>query len=256
MPSPDPRPMHGLRQFVALAGLLAVAALTRGAAKAPAAAQALERLQAGNARFASDAAAGLPIAPTRRPELTKGHAPFATVLSCADSRVPPEIVFNQDLGDLFVVRAAGQVADRPVLASVEYAAEHLHTPLLVVMGHEFCGAVKDMMEAETSLGPNLDDLVRAIRPAVERTAQDPEQERLNASPQRPLGTTSGGLRVLNPHATTRHVGTELDVQTTYVVSRELSFGAGFGYLFSGPYLDESTGGGNAWAPYVMWNVRF
>jgi carbonic anhydrase len=140
---------------------------------------ALARLKAGNARFVADPAGRLPVDPTRRQELAAGQAPFATVLSCADSRVPPELVFSQGLGDLFVVRAAGHVADHAVLASVEYAAEHLHVPLVVVMGHEACGAVKAAVAgSRASLGPNLDYLIAAIRPAVDRTARDPEREQI------------------------------------------------------------------------------
>jgi carbonic anhydrase len=105
------------------------------------------------------------------------------VLSCADSRVPPEVIFHTGLGDLFVVRAAGHVPDRSILASLEYGAEHLHIPLLVVMGHEMCGAVKAAIEtpANTSLGPNLDFLLKAIRPAVTRTSGQPADMRLRAA---------------------------------------------------------------------------
>ena len=119
---------------------LSVSVTGSGNTDAASASASLDRLREGNARFVAEASAGLPVTTARRTELAKGQSPFAIVLSCADSRVPPEIVFNQGLGDLFVVRVAGQVADRSVLASVEYAAEHLHSPLLVVMGHEFCGA--------------------------------------------------------------------------------------------------------------------
>jgi carbonic anhydrase len=148
---------------------------------APGAVEALARLKAGNERFSNDASNKAPIERSRRTALASGQAPFAIVLSCADSRVPPEIVFNTGLGDLFVVRAAGQVIDHSVLASVEYAAEHLNVPLLAVMGHEFCGAVKAAIETKTSLGPNLDFLLKAIKPAVTRTARTPDDQRLKAA---------------------------------------------------------------------------
>jgi len=164
----------------AACAFLCVSTLALGA-DAPSASEALIRLKAGNERFAADASSVPAIDHSRRALLAKGQAPFATVLSCADSRVPPEIVFNTGLGDLFVVRAAGEVVDRSVLASVEYALEHLHTPVLVVMGHEFCGAVTAAIETKSSLGPNLDFLVKAIKPAVERTANVPEKERLKAA---------------------------------------------------------------------------
>jgi carbonic anhydrase len=146
----------------------------QAAPESPAAA--LERLKAGNERFVADPAGSLPIGPERRSALVSGQSPFAMVLSCADSRVPPEIVFNTGLGDLFVVRAAGQVLDRSVLASLEYGAEHLHIPMLVIMGHEFCGAVKTAVDSaaattRTSHGPNIDYLIKAIQPAVARSAK-------------------------------------------------------------------------------------
>lgn len=150
-------------------------------AGAVSATESLERLKTGNARFAADALAGQPVGQARRSELSTGQAPYAIVLSCADSRVPPEIIFNTGLGELFVVRAAGEVADRSIIASVEYGAEHLHSPLLVVMGHESCGAVKAAIETKASLGPNLDYLVKAIRPAVEQTKGGDEKAQLTAA---------------------------------------------------------------------------
>jgi carbonic anhydrase len=160
--------------------VLCVSSFALGA-DAPSASEVLARLKAGNERFAADASARPPVDHGRRMALSTGQSPFATVLSCADSRVPPEIVFDTGLGDLFVVRAAGEVVDHSVLASVEYAAEHLHSHILVVMGHEFCGAVTAAINTKASLGPNLDFLVNAIKPAVVRTANAPENERLKAA---------------------------------------------------------------------------
>lgn len=156
---------------VAWAIVLFVAATVAGspaAGQTPAAA--LERLKAGNARFVRDASGDLPVDAERRQAQLKGQAPYAIVLSCADSRVPPEVIFNAGLGELFVIRTAGEVTDKAVLASIEYAAEHLKAPLLVVMGHEMCGAVTAAIETRPgspSQGPNLDALVGAIRPAFE-----------------------------------------------------------------------------------------
>ena len=145
-------------------------------------ADSLSKLKAGNARFVASPGLPPPIDAARRAALASGQTPFAMVLSCADSRVPPEIIFNVGLGDLFVVRAAGHVSDHAVAASLEYGAEHLHAPLLVVMGHESCGAVKAAVEAKpgTSLGPNLDYLIKAIVPAVKRTASS-DQGRIKAA---------------------------------------------------------------------------
>ena len=94
------------------------------------------------------------------------------VLSCADSRVPPEFIFNTGLGDLFVVRTAGEVVDRSILATLEYGAEHLHIPLLVVMGHESCGAVKAVVDKAEVAGPNLAYMVKAIRAGTTRSAAE------------------------------------------------------------------------------------
>ncbi len=166
----------------AAAALLWVAGGPAGAA-APTALESLGRLKAGNARFVASPEDAVPIDAARRTSLALGQTPFATVLSCADSRVPPEIVFHTGLGDLFVVRAAGNITDKAILASVEYAAEHLHVPLVVVMGHESCGAVKAAVDtpATKSLGPNLDYLLKAIRPSVAAVAARPESERLRAA---------------------------------------------------------------------------
>ncbi len=159
------------RRFgVLMVGLAVAVAMPSARSQADGAspAEAIARLKTGNAAFVTSPDSPLPITVARRSALAGGQSPFATVLSCADSRVPPEVIFHVGLGDLFVVRSAGHVADRAVLASLEYGAEHLHVPLLVVMGHESCGAVKAAAEtpATQSMGPNLDYLLKAIRPAI------------------------------------------------------------------------------------------
>ncbi|MFO0965681.1 MAG: carbonic anhydrase [Gemmataceae bacterium] len=103
---------------------------------------ALERLKAGAVRFASDKALRKAADTKFRLELSKGQHPFAVILTCADSRVAPEIVFDQNLGDLFVIRVAGNVTGTDAIGSIEYAVAHLHAPLVVVLGHEKCGAVQ------------------------------------------------------------------------------------------------------------------
>ncbi|MBL8727668.1 MAG: hypothetical protein JNM25_04495, partial [Planctomycetes bacterium] len=103
--------------------------------------EALRALQEGNQRFVADRSIPQPLGEGVRRTLARGQSPFAIVLCCADSRVPPEHVFNTGLGDLFVVRVAGHTCDAETLASIEYAVEHLNTPLCVVLGHESCGAV-------------------------------------------------------------------------------------------------------------------
>jgi carbonic anhydrase len=123
--------------------------------------EALQKLKAGNARFASDKPTTRDVGKARRAELAKGQKPFAIVLACADSRVTPELIFDQGLGDLFVLRLAGNVVEPAVLGSIEFAIENLHTPLIVVLGHESCGAVMAAVDGEKING-NLGWLVERV----------------------------------------------------------------------------------------------
>ncbi len=134
---------------------------------------ALTRLMEGNGRFvAGEATAVMSI--DERAELANGQSPYAIIVSCADSRVAPELAFDANPGDLFVIRVAGNIVDDYELASIEYAVAVLKSPLLVVMGHESCGAVGAAVKSEKD-GENypghIHDLVEAIRPAV-RKAMD------------------------------------------------------------------------------------
>lgn len=104
----------------------------------------------------------------RQRQLASAQNPHAEILSCSDSRVPPEIIFDQGLGDLFVVRVAGNVATDVELGSLEYGAEHLHVPLLVVLGHEHCGAVTAAVQGGKPEG-HIGALVNLILPAVEKS---------------------------------------------------------------------------------------
>lgn len=135
--------------------------------------ESLERLRQGNQAYVAGRLDPVRNGAARRAEVAGGQHPFATVVSCADSRVPPETIFNQGLGDLFVVRVAGAVAGQTVLGSIEYAAEHLHVPLVVMMGHSSCGAVKAAMENPPPAKPdpaglNLERILSAIRPSLPR----------------------------------------------------------------------------------------
>jgi carbonic anhydrase len=119
----------------------------------------------GNAMFAAGANEMVDVDPARRTEIATGQKPWCTVLTCADSRVPPEHLFHAGLGRVFTVRVAGNVAEAATIASVEYATEHLHTPLVMVLGHERCGAVTAAMSTG-SLTPFLDELLGQIRPGI------------------------------------------------------------------------------------------
>lgn len=150
----------------------------RVTAVAPAAtATFVSRLQEGNDRFVRGKTSAKDFV-GQRAELTKDQHPYAIIISCSDSRVVPEILFDEALGQLFVVRTAGNVVDSVVLGSVEYAAEHLHARLLIVLGHEECGAVKATIAGGES-SPNIGALVRRVRPAVEQTrAKQPAESLL------------------------------------------------------------------------------
>jgi len=134
-----------------------------------AAAEALRRLQAGNERFLGGTARLDRSHADMLAHLVRGQQPYATILCCSDSRVPPEIVFDAGLGELFVVRVAGNVLSAEVAGSLQYAGAHLGTPLLVVMGHEGCGAVKasiDTLVRGTQQRSRIQALVDCIIPGL------------------------------------------------------------------------------------------
>jgi carbonic anhydrase len=133
---------------------------------------ALQRLREGNQRFvAGQAGRGLVSDPSRRSEVATGQEPFAIILGCSDSRVPAEIVFDQGLGDLFVIRVAGNIVAPSQVGSVEFAAERFKTRLVVVLGHSSCGAVTATLEELTrpteNQSKNLHSIVERVRPSVE-----------------------------------------------------------------------------------------
>jgi len=138
---------------------------------------ALEKLMDGNARFTSGNVAHPDQSLERRSELIAGQHPFAVVVGCSDSRIPPEVVFDQGLGDLFVIRTAGQVMDNVTIASIEYAVEHLGVALVVVLGHDSCGAVTAVVKGGEVEG-HLDSLVDYIAPAVHEAKETGNESEL------------------------------------------------------------------------------
>jgi len=132
---------------------------------APSAAQVWDSLMAANRRFVAGKPQTRDLVSLRH-KLASGQSPKAIILSCSDSRVGPELIFDQSLGDIFVVRTAGNVADAVSLGSIEYAVDHLHSPLLVVLGHQECGAVNAACSGEKMPSPNLDAIVEKISAAV------------------------------------------------------------------------------------------
>jgi carbonic anhydrase len=165
------RESHGPIRSLSLKFLLAAALLASctafGASDAPSISpqKALDILKAGNRRFMSSKLAHPRQNMNRVQSVSKAQHPVAIVLGCSDSRVPPEVVFDQGIGDLFIIRVAGNIADNAVLGSIEYAADHLGTPLIVVLGHERCGAVTAAVQGGTPPG-HIGALTRAIAPAV------------------------------------------------------------------------------------------
>jgi carbonic anhydrase len=129
--------------------------------------EALKRLLDGNKRFVSGHVKSPNRTAARRAELAKSQHPIAVVVSCSDSRVPPELLFDQGFGDVFVVRTAGNIVDSITLGSIEYAVDHLGTKLIVVLGHERCGAVTAALQGGETPG-NIKSVVDAIKPAVEK----------------------------------------------------------------------------------------
>jgi carbonic anhydrase len=129
--------------------------------------QGLGRLVAGNQRFQSGATSHPNQDVKRRESLVEGQSPFAVIVSCSDSRVPPEVIFDQGLGDLFVVRVAGNTVTRAGLESIDYAVDHLGSNLIVVLGHDSCGAVKGAVAQCTSKpAAELPEIFSNICPAV------------------------------------------------------------------------------------------
>jgi carbonic anhydrase len=156
----------------ALAATVGIA-FASGAGAGVSADEALQRLLDGNKRFVESkmTASALCDLPARE-KLAKGQQPYAIILSCSDSRVPPEIIFDRALGEVFVVRVAGNVADPIVLGSIEYATEHLGSPLIMVLGHERCGAVTAAVNSKGKHEGNVGAILKAIQPAVKKAKKD------------------------------------------------------------------------------------
>jgi carbonic anhydrase len=131
--------------------------------------KAMARLKAGNARFAKGLHRRVDYV-AERATLIKGQQPYAILLACSDSRVPPELVFDESLGKLFIVRVAGNVVDQVALGSIEYGVEELGARLIVVLGHQSCGAVEATLKGG-SLPPNIAAIARKIKPAADRAKE-------------------------------------------------------------------------------------
>ncbi|HLE26020.1 MAG TPA: carbonic anhydrase [Thermodesulfobacteriota bacterium] len=138
--------------------------------------QALQILMEGNKRFMAVKPLYPNLTPKRRKELSKGQQPFAIIFGCVDSRVPPELVFDRGLGDLFVIRTAGQALDDAALGSIEFGVEKFNIPLVMVLGHEKCGAVAatiEVVEKKAVAHGQINTLVEIIKPAVGKVMGQP-----------------------------------------------------------------------------------
>ena len=154
------------------AALLSVSTFASEATSSVAPDAAIARLREGNQRFATGALGERTQIVEHRTELAKGQHPFAIIIACADSRLSPEILFDQGLGELFVIRNAGNLLDDHVIGSVEYAVEHLHATLVVVLGHSACGAVTAAVGGGEAAG-HLRAIVESLAPAVAMARKKP-----------------------------------------------------------------------------------
>lgn len=130
----------------------------------------IAKLSAGNNRFVTDQLNGDFQDSLRRKSIINGQEPFATVLGCADSRIVPELIFDTGLGELFVVRVAGNVANKSSVASIEYAVAHLNTKVVIILGHQNCGAITAALKGGDN-GENLNYLLSKLNPAIAASAK-------------------------------------------------------------------------------------
>jgi carbonic anhydrase len=159
--------------FVAFAAGLAFANSNSGQSVSPD--EALQKLMDGNKRYVENKLTNAAMSDSAtRASLSQSQKPYAIILSCSDSRVPPELIFDKGLGEVFVVRVAGNIPDPVVLGSIEYAAEHLGSPLVMVLGHERCGAVTATVDSKgkTTGSANIDAIVKAIEPNMKLATKD------------------------------------------------------------------------------------
>ncbi|MFA6569482.1 MAG: carbonic anhydrase [Victivallales bacterium] len=167
--------------IVPVLGIIVVAwgafALAAGSGADMSADEAIKRLMDGNKRYAESkmTVCGETTKETRE-ILSKGQRPYAIILSCSDSRVPPEIIFDKTLGEIFVIRVAGNVPGPIVLGSIEYAAEEFGSPLIMVLGHQRCGAVTASVDAHGKPEGNIGAIIKAIMPAVKKAKQGAKEK--------------------------------------------------------------------------------
>ncbi len=190
---------------------------------------ALKRLQEGNQRFAANQCTNESLCdPNKRSQLASGQAPFAIILGCSDSRVPAEIVFDQGLGDLFVIRVAGNIVAPSQIGSVEFAVDSFLTPLVVVLGHSNCGAVhatlNALLQKQDAASSNIMSIVNRVKPAIESLVytnlkDDPKalaKEAVRANVRASANQLRNGSTILEQHISEGRllvVGAEYSLET-------------------------------------------
>ncbi|MFH1691680.1 MAG: carbonic anhydrase [Candidatus Omnitrophota bacterium] len=157
---------------LALLGSVCISAIAAPARIVVSAEDARQKMIDGNRRYVEAKMSHPDQTPQRRAEIAGGQHPFMAILSCSDSRLPPEVIFDQGLGDLFVIRLAGNIANDAALGSLEYAAEHVGVKYIMVLGHQRCGAVEAAVEGGEAHG-HIGSIVKAIQPALEKAESMP-----------------------------------------------------------------------------------
>ena len=185
---------------------------------APTPEKALERLKDGNARFVADKPTAKEVGELRRKDLAKGQRPFAVILTCSDSRLAPEHIFDQGLGDIFVVRVAGNVTDPAIIGSIEYAVTELKSPLVVVLGHDECGAVKAALSGKKLPG-DLGELIKLVDVGKD-LPKDKNEALLTATKA-------------NIHHSAAVLATKSDILKDFVASKRITIVTGIYSLESG-----------------------
>ena len=185
-------------------------------------AEAIARLKDGNSRYTNGNLQHPGQTTERRAELAKSQHPFAIIVSCSDSRVPPEIVFDQGIGDLFICRVAGNVINDESLGSIEYAVDHLGVRLILVLGHQRCGTVQAAKETIAAKGKafgHIESLVTAIKPAVEATVNGDLDATIKANVKHVVDALRESTPILKPKVDAdelKVVGATYSLDTSFV----------------------------------------
>ncbi|TCS40119.1 carbonic anhydrase [Reinekea marinisedimentorum] len=198
--------------------------------------EALQRLKEGNERFVTQMTQQELASEKRRLNLLEGQSPFAIILGCSDSRVPAEIIFDQGLGDLFVIRVAGNIVAPSQVGSIEFAVETFGTPLVVVLGHNSCGAIKATLNAiknpEQEPSHNLMSIVSRIRPSletlVETDLQHNEKDLMKFAVRANIRTSVSQIRYSSPY-----LETQIQSGKLMVVGAQYSLEEGKIHFFEG-----------------------